>query len=199
MKNALASSAAAVALLFTSLSAHAAYVVDLTQVGTNVDATGSGTIDLTDLSLFGSGSGPGGIHPSDGYIETGSGSEQIYTTISGPANFGSGGITDASTTTGGLVAVNVSPNELSVPSGYVSGTLLSNSATFDNATFASLGATPGTYTWTWGKGAHADSFTLQIGPAAVPEPSTWAMMLAGFVGLGFAAIRKGKREARLAV
>jgi hypothetical protein len=33
----------------------------------------------------------------------------------------------------------------------------------------------------------------------VPEPSTWAMMLAGFGMLGFAAMRKGKREARLAV
>jgi hypothetical protein len=33
----------------------------------------------------------------------------------------------------------------------------------------------------------------------VPEPSTWAMMLAGIGLLGFAAMRKGKREARLAV
>jgi hypothetical protein len=33
----------------------------------------------------------------------------------------------------------------------------------------------------------------------VPEPSTWAMILTGFGLLGFAAMRKGKREARLAV
>jgi hypothetical protein len=71
--------------------------------------------------------------------------------------------------------------------------------TFDNATFASLNVIPGTYTWTWGTGAHADSFTLQIGPAGVPEPSTWALMLAGFGLIGFAAMRKGKREARLGV
>jgi hypothetical protein len=32
--------------------------------------------------------------------------------------------------------------------------------------------------------------------APVPEPSTWAMMLVGFAGLGYAAIRRG-REARL--
>ena len=32
----------------------------------------------------------------------------------------------------------------------------------------------------------------------VPEPSTWAMMLAGFGLLGFAALRRGKHEARLA-
>jgi hypothetical protein len=35
--------------------------------------------------------------------------------------------------------------------------------------------------------------------ASVPEPSTWAMFIAGFGLLGFAAMRKGKREARLAV
>jgi hypothetical protein len=34
---------------------------------------------------------------------------------------------------------------------------------------------------------------------AVPEPKTWVMMLAGFGLLGFAAMRKGKREARLAI
>jgi len=28
---------------------------------------------------------------------------------------------------------------------------------------------------------------------AVPEPSTWAMMLLGFAGLGFAGYRRAKR------
>jgi hypothetical protein len=77
----------------------------------------------------------------------------------------------------------------------MSGDPLSDTSTYDNATFASLGATPGTYTWTWGSGAHADSFTLQIGAAAVPEPSTWAMMLLGFAGLGFAGHRKARNGA----
>jgi hypothetical protein len=35
------------------------------------------------------------------------------------------------------------------------------------------------------------SFTATAGSA--PEPSTWAMMLLGFAGLGFAAIRRGVR------
>ena len=30
--------------------------------------------------------------------------------------------------------------------------------------------------------------------SAVPEPSTWAMMLIGFAGLGYAAYRKTKTE-----
>jgi hypothetical protein len=33
---------------------------------------------------------------------------------------------------------------------------------------------------------------------AVPEPSNWAMMLAGFGGLGFAAVRR-RRKMRLAI
>jgi hypothetical protein len=30
---------------------------------------------------------------------------------------------------------------------------------------------------------------------AVPEPSTWAMMLAGFAGLGYAGLRRRRRAA----
>ena len=32
--------------------------------------------------------------------------------------------------------------------------------TFNNATFASLGVTPGTYVWTWGTGLANQNFTL---------------------------------------
>jgi hypothetical protein len=38
-----------------------------------------------------------------------------------------------------------------------------------------------------------DSITVQVFPSAVPEPSTWAMMLIGFVGLGF-AFRQSRRK-----
>ncbi len=51
-------------------------------------------------------------------------------------------------------------------------------ATWNNQTFASFGATPGTYVWTWGSGANAGSFTLNIGgTAAVPEPSSLALLV----------------------
>ena len=53
-----------------------------------------------------------------------------------------------------------------MPIGYVSGSALSDTgATWDNQTFRSLDVTPGTYKWTWGSGANADSFTLNIGAA----------------------------------
>ncbi len=50
---------------------------------------------------------------------------------------------------------------ISVPTGYVSGTFLSDSATYSGTTLATLGVTPGTYVWKWGTGAN-QNFTLQI-------------------------------------
>jgi hypothetical protein len=82
---------------------------------------------------------------------------------------------------------------LSVPMGYVSGAALSDSMTFNNATFASLGLTLGTYEWTWGTGMNADSYTLQIGPAgAVPDAGS-TLSLLGFASLGLVALRRKLR------
>jgi hypothetical protein len=55
-----------------------------------------------------------------------------------------------------------------VPTGYVSGTFLSDSATYSGTTLG-LAVTPGTYVWTWGIGAN-QNFTLQIRPAVPPPP-----------------------------
>ena len=38
--------------------------------------------------------------------------------------------------------------------------------------------------------AHTGALTFSN---AVPEPSTWAMLMVGFGGLGFAAFRRGRR------
>ena len=66
---------------------------------------------------------------------------------------------------------------------------MSETSTYLNTTFATLGLTPGEYVYRWGTGEHADSFTIVIG-APVPEPSTWVMTLIGFGGLGYAAMRR---------
>jgi hypothetical protein len=87
----------------------------------------------------------------------------VYTGITGPTNFGGGGSTRASSGSGDIVSVSGAARLVDVPAFYLSGTALSDSMTFDSATFASLGATPGTYTWTWGSGVNAH------GPQSRPD------------------------------
>jgi hypothetical protein len=156
---------AAIALLITSLGpARAAYVVDLRQVadpsqplGFDVVATGKGTIDLTDLFFdfpvmtF----SPAEINPSNATIgggSTGTVNVDFYSGIIGPPpSFGGGGLIGASSSSGDVVTLfGDGFGELFVPAGYMSGHALSNTSTFDNATFASLGVTPGVYVYNWG-------------------------------------------------
>jgi hypothetical protein len=68
---------------------------------------------------------------------------------------------------------------------------------FNNSTFASLGLNPGIYTWTWGTGVHADSFTINIGGLiSVPEPSSLVLLATGAVGLlGYGAWRRARPRA----
>jgi hypothetical protein len=159
--------------------AQAGYIVTLQQVGSNVVATGSGAIDLTGLIFAGSTGTSSGMQPNFGLIYTGPTSLtniNIYGRFTGPTSFGSGGLTSASSGSGDLVAMAGGPNELFVPQGYVSGSPLSDISTYNNATFASLGATPGVYEWTWGTGAN-QNFTLKIGAAAMPDSgSTFGLL-----------------------
>jgi hypothetical protein len=61
--------------------------------------------------------------------------------------------------------------------------------TFNNATFASLGLTPSTYTWTWGTGLPNQNFTLIIGRAGVPDGGSTVSLL-GCALFGVAALRR---------
>jgi VPDSG-CTERM motif len=172
------------ASLFSVRPAQAGYIVTLQEVGSNVVATGSGAIDLTGLSFFSPNSGGSGqISPANAFILTGSGQIDLYTAISGPSSFGAGGFTSASTSSGSAVGISV-PGFLFVPLGYTSNTSLSDSSTYNNATFASLGVTPGTSEWTWGMGAD-QNFTLQIvGTAPVPDQGSTCLLLTfGLLGL----------------
>ncbi|MGH9448470.1 MAG: PEP-CTERM sorting domain-containing protein [Terriglobia bacterium] len=174
--------------------AHAGpYTVTLTQQGRNVVANGSGFIDLSGLTFNAEySSASAALWPSNGYVNTGPTSSvplDGYTGFTGPTSFGSGGGTSASSGSGASVEIWGSPVQygvslLWVPSGYVSDNLLSDTSTYDNATFASLGVTPGTYVWTWGMGAN-QSFTLDV-----PEPSSLALLGAGLLGLVFLRRRK---------
>jgi hypothetical protein len=190
---------AAMLIGLSAPSAQAGYVVDLTQQGSDVVATGSGAIDLTGLTVFRKGvAARTHVNPIDGQIFTGgpasSGIFDIYQSISGPGDFGSGGPTNASSGSGDFVGIVSGSGFLNVPAGYASGAALSDTATYLSQTFMSLGVTRGTYEWTWGPGAN-QNFTLVIG---TPESSTWAMMLIGFAALGLMGYQSAGRRRRTA-
>ena len=174
------------AFLAVATASHAAIVIQFDQVGANVVETGSGSANLAALTFAGNSLTGSGITPNVGDIALGAGVVSVdkYTGISGPSNFGTGGGIIASSGTGSEFGLRGSGAAfLKVPAGYVSGTALSGSNTFSGQTFASLGILAGTYAWTWGTGATADSLTVQVGPAAaaVPEPGS---ALAGMLALG---------------
>ena len=125
--------------------------MDLTQQGSNVVATGSGAIDLTGLLFDASGTTDAALFPLDGQMETGpafpaSSAVALYLGVStAPPSFGSGGFTEASSGSGDLVEIVSLVSGLAVPSSYVSDTPLSDTSTYDGATFAEVarGVTPG--------------------------------------------------------
>ena len=174
---------AALALMFASglsvRQAQADYLVTLQQVGPNVVATGSGSIDLSGLSFEATNFGVAGLlSPNTGAVLVGSGNQDQYAGLSGPFSFGLAGQTNANSNSGSLVGISGGALDLFVPAGYTSNTPLSPStSTYDNATFSSLGVTPGTYVWTWGAFAPTQKFTLDV----VPEPSSVSLLALGVI------------------
>ena len=150
--------------LFSVWPAQAGYTVTLRQVGPDVIATGRGAIDLTGLTFISTtGDNFPGIEPVLGLIGTGPFATRTdgYQGFTGPTNFGSGLVSSPNTASGDFVEISAVGLQLFMPLNYVSDTPLSNSMTFNNATFATLGVTPGIYEWTWGPRAN-QNFTLVI-------------------------------------
>lgn len=183
-------------MLAAAPAAHASpitpFVFTMTQAGPNVVLNGSGAIDVTGLTLFESVSSeaaPVGVVPDDSQVVSGDttlGFDAYDGTLSGPTSFGSGNQTASSSVSGGVAGSYVNEGYVVVPYEYQSGTFFTNSETFDDATFASLGVTPGTYTWTWGAGAE-QSITLDV--TTTPEPAPLLLLATGLLA-GLLLFRK---------
>jgi len=169
--------------------AQAAFTVTLTQEGPNVVAAGSGTINTTDLRFMDAGSALATVSPFFAHIDAGPNSAlvAVYSDFSGPTNFGNGPTTFENTGSGDFVGINGFLHVLSVPFNYLSGSSLRGTSTYYNVSFSSLGIMLGTYVWTWGSGANADSFTVKT---SVPEPATLGLMVLGLLGAAFGQKRR---------
>lgn len=165
---------AAVGLLACACSAQAAYTLYIYPSGANVVASGSGAINTAGINVFGNtGNFIPDVRPNVARVLIGAGATTQWQGISGPTSFGPGNASFPSSNSGsatGIVGINGS---LRLPPDYVSGTALQGTSTWTGSTLASLGMIVGTYTYTWGAGATADSYTIVIG-AAPPQTITFA-------------------------
>jgi PEP-CTERM motif len=175
----------------------ASVIINIVQSGGNVVETGSGTINLSALTSSGSANFVGAVEGTGGASQAIVGPSSAspiteYTGVSGPSSLGPGTFITANSGSGQTFGIWFNGQDVVVPAGYTSGAALSGSSTCTGTTIAGLGLTPGTYIFNWGTAGNADSLTVQIGAAAVPEPSTWAMMGLFAAGAGVVKCRRRK-------
>ena len=186
-----------IASAVTVVTAQAAYIVNATETGGDVVFAGSGSLNTSAWTLNVAQNQGCAILPNASFC--GGGPTTIadrytipLTDFAGPDSIGTGTSLVFSTSgTGDFTSLwfaGGSAGTMYVAPGYVSEAALDGTATYAAATFAGLGLTPGTYEWTWGSGASADSLTLNVG--AVPIPAAAWLFGSGLLGLIGVARRK---------
>jgi hypothetical protein len=92
--------------------------------------------------------------------------------------------------TGLAIGMRFASNELWLSDTYISNAQFSSSAIVSNATLSDIGLTSGTFEYAVG----GNTVTVSVGQliAAVPESSTWVMLLVGFGMIGATARHRRK-------
>ena len=189
----------AVSVLLSAGSAKASLIINIVQsTPSTLLMTYSGSINMSTLG------GPVAVNYNQGtpmfsafqgYLRVGT-FVDLYNTgsTSTPSTFGAGG---------GVVPTLVAPGSsafaadfvaktLSVPTGYVSNSPISGSATF-LGTLSSNGVNAGTYMYSWGSGI-TESVVLNVS-SVVPEPGSMAVLAIGSIASGVAYRRRRKMAA----
>ena len=191
-------------LLTTASAADAAMILRLEEVGLDVVVRGSGSINLSGLTLKASLNDYDNIFTSiqlyagpatigDGVVDQWSGMTGPSTigtddSVFIPADAGAGslfGVVSDDTSDPGATRLPL----LVLPRSYVSGAALSGTTQFNSQTFATMGISPGTITWTL---PTADTVTITTDAEPVPAPLGVASAAAVF-----AYIRRLKQNTRI--
>jgi hypothetical protein len=143
--------------------------VTVSQVGPDVVWSGSGSVNLSNLTFSQDTDGTGFLQPTFAAFQIGPNiiiPISVYSSAisSYPNNFGTNTGYSPSSGSGDTFGVTsfFNPSDLIVPRNYISGSYLSCSMTFINNTIAGLGLIPGTYVWSWGSGGSVTRLVLTI-------------------------------------
>ena len=179
-------------MLLAAGSARATIIISASEVGGNVVFTFAGGLDLSSMTATNFTLSPSfnsTINPSLNGIQfwttPATFREYLLPNFSAPANYGAGGNHSPSAVSSAFPGFifGGTGGFFYLPTTYVSSDPFSATMTFAGSTFASLGVTPGMYTWLWSNGGTSDSLILNIGQSgSVPDTGSTLAMLA--LGLG---------------
>ncbi|GHC04185.1 PEP-CTERM sorting domain-containing protein [Cerasicoccus arenae] len=185
------------AFAITSNNAMAVLVINITDNGTNLTMTATGSYDFSALSP-GSGVGlgnnavvmPVGGGGAYGWKTPGPNADGYPITFDNTFAGITGAITPDFFSISHPFFVSLDNNVISIPNGspqIASG--INNIAVFNGYTLSSMGITPGVINVSWA----GDSAIITASAAPIPEPSTY-IALAGFATLGVFIWRRHKRS-----
>lgn len=184
------------------------YVVDATNSGTGASAEVTLNYDGSDLysaaptltaATF---NGLAGMDPSksfdfsfDPFVPTGGNFAEIFFTVYNATTFAP--VFTETFLSSGVTDINMPPGTLSPDTSYFDELIFSTRTEISDppCVGSDPGQCPGLGELGWD--SRTETF-FTTGAAAVPEPATWAMILIGFAGLGFASYRGARRTAALA-